>query len=121
MPGNYTLSLAGNWAKEQIRNSLTLSAGHEQLLQEHYDAGARYALLMLFGSYGGFDGVYLAGQRNPGEVERVLDMAADFAADWRACLEDVSYPEPVAYRLYEPGDRMGPVFGQRCRLHRSRH
>jgi methylenetetrahydrofolate reductase (NADPH) len=53
----------------------------------------------------GFAGVYLAGQRNVTEVERILDMAEDFAADWQALLPDISFPETEAHRLYQPGDR----------------
>jgi methylenetetrahydrofolate reductase (NADPH) len=55
----------------------------------------------------GFAGVYIAGQRNVGEIERILDMAEDFATDWQALLPDISFPEDAAYRLFEPGDRPG--------------
>jgi len=52
----------------------------------------------------GFAGVYIAGQRNAAEIDRVLDMAAEFESDWRALLADVSFPEADAHRLFEPGD-----------------
>ena len=52
----------------------------------------------------GFAGSYLAGQRNAAEIDTVLRLADDFASDWQALLADVHFPEPAAYRLYEPGD-----------------
>ena len=50
----------------------------------------------------GFHGVYIAGQRNVSEVDRVLDMAQEYGPDWRALLADVSFPEARAHRLFEP-------------------
>jgi methylenetetrahydrofolate reductase (NADPH) len=51
----------------------------------------------------GYAGIYLAGQRNAAEVDTVLAMAEDFAAgDWRALAADVSFPEPGAFRMFEP-------------------
>jgi len=52
----------------------------------------------------GFAGVYIAGQRGVAEIDRILDMADEFASDWQALLSDVSFAEPHAYRLFEPGD-----------------
>jgi methylenetetrahydrofolate reductase (NADPH) len=52
----------------------------------------------------GYAGAYIAGQRNAAEIDRVLDMADAFGADWRSLLADVHWPEPRAHRLYEEGD-----------------
>ena len=69
----------------------------------------------------GFAGVYLAGQRNAAEIDAVLAMADRYGAgDWRALAAEVSFPEPRAFRLFEPdgahlaSDRALP------RRHRSR-
>jgi methylenetetrahydrofolate reductase (NADPH) len=52
----------------------------------------------------GYAGAYLAGQRSTAEIETVLRLADGFAADWRALLPDVHWPEPGPHRLFEPGD-----------------
>jgi methylenetetrahydrofolate reductase (NADPH) len=52
----------------------------------------------------GFAGAYIAGQRDTAEVDRLLDMAAALAPDWRASLPMIHFPEPRPYRLYEEGD-----------------
>ncbi|MGD8486592.1 MAG: methylenetetrahydrofolate reductase C-terminal domain-containing protein [Chloroflexota bacterium] len=52
----------------------------------------------------GFAGTYIAGARNDAEVDRILNLAVGFEPDWRALLAEVSFPEPSAYRLFEPGD-----------------
>jgi methylenetetrahydrofolate reductase (NADPH) len=53
----------------------------------------------------GFVGVYLAGQRNAAEVDRVLALAETYGPDdWRSLVAAVSFPEPDAFRLFEPAD-----------------
>jgi len=52
----------------------------------------------------GFAGAYIAGARNDAEVDRILRMADEFEADWQVLLPDISFPEPNAYRLFEPGE-----------------
>ena len=53
----------------------------------------------------GYAGVYVAGQRDASEIDRVLSMADAYGPDdWRGMLAEVSYPEPGAHRLFEPGD-----------------
>ena len=50
----------------------------------------------------GFRGIYLAGQRNAGEIARIFELiAAHPADDWRALLKDVSYGQPGAFQLFE--------------------
>jgi methylenetetrahydrofolate reductase (NADPH) len=50
----------------------------------------------------GFRGVYLAGQRDATEVDRVLAMAEGFAGDWHALTAQISFPAPDPFRLFEP-------------------
>lgn len=51
----------------------------------------------------GYAGVYLAGQRNADEVDRVLTMADSFGPDaWRGVVGEVSWPAAGAFRLFEP-------------------
>ena len=51
----------------------------------------------------GYAGVYLAGQRNAREVDSVLEMADRYGPDdWRGLAGEVSFPEPEAFRLFEP-------------------
>ena len=61
----------------------------------------------------GYAGVYLAGQRNAGEIDAILAMADAYGPDdWRALAADVSLAEPGAHRLFEAdGDahRIGPA------------
>jgi methylenetetrahydrofolate reductase (NADPH) len=58
----------------------------------------------------GFKGVYLAGQRNAGEIDRVLSMADAFAADdWRDLAQQVHFPRPGTFRLYADGDASGAL------------
>ncbi len=46
----------------------------------------------------GMAGVYIAGQRDAGEIARILEMAdAHPADDWRSLLPDVSWPEPDTF------------------------
>jgi methylenetetrahydrofolate reductase (NADPH) len=53
----------------------------------------------------GYAGVYIAGQRDAAELDRILAMADAFAPDqWRDMLPEVSWPEPGAHRLYESGE-----------------
>jgi methylenetetrahydrofolate reductase (NADPH) len=52
----------------------------------------------------GFAGAYIAGQRTAAEIDTVLRLAETYATDWREVLRDVSFPEPGAHRLFEPGD-----------------
>jgi methylenetetrahydrofolate reductase (NADPH) len=52
----------------------------------------------------GYAGAYIAGQRNAGEIDKVLSMANEFQSDWQSLLPDVHYPELNAHRLYEEGD-----------------
>ena len=67
----------------------------------------------------GFAGVYVAGQRDAAELDRVCSMADAFGPDdWRGMLAAVSFPEPRAHRLFEPGevpqlasDRASPTGG----------
>lgn len=54
----------------------------------------------------GFAGVYLAGQRNAAEVDRVLTRADAIGADdWRSMAAQVSFPEVGALRLFEAADQ----------------
>jgi methylenetetrahydrofolate reductase (NADPH) len=68
----------------------------------------------------GFHGVYLAGQRNVAEVDRVLDMAEAFRADWRSLLTDISWPEAKPWRMFEPGDVPQLASPQRSRPGRNK-
>ena len=53
----------------------------------------------------GYVGVYVAGQRDAAEMDRLLTLADGYRPDdWRGMLAEVSYPEPGAHRLFEPGD-----------------
>jgi methylenetetrahydrofolate reductase (NADPH) len=53
----------------------------------------------------GYAGVYIAGQRDAREMDRVLTLAEGYHGDdWRALLAEVSWPEPGVHRLFEPGD-----------------
>jgi methylenetetrahydrofolate reductase (NADPH) len=53
----------------------------------------------------GFSGVYLAGQRGANEIDRVISMADAYAPDdWRAMLDEISFPEAEAFRLFESDD-----------------
>jgi methylenetetrahydrofolate reductase (NADPH) len=52
----------------------------------------------------GYAGAYIAGQRSTAEIDTLLRRADELAADWRALLADVSFPEPRPHRLFEPGD-----------------
>jgi len=56
----------------------------------------------------GFRGVYLAGQRNAGEIDRILTMADGYAADdWRDLASQVHFPRPGSFRMYADGDASG--------------
>ena len=53
----------------------------------------------------GFAGVYLAGQRNVEELDRVLGMADGFGPDeWRSMLAEIAFPEAEPFRLFQPAD-----------------
>ena len=53
----------------------------------------------------GFAGVYVAGQRNAAELDRILSLANGYGPDdWRAMIDEVSFPEPAACRMFQPGD-----------------
>jgi methylenetetrahydrofolate reductase (NADPH) len=53
----------------------------------------------------GYAGVYVAGQRDASELDRVLTLADGYRGDdWRGLLAEVSWPEPGAHRLFEPGE-----------------
>lgn len=58
----------------------------------------------------GFKGVYLAGQRNAGEVDRVLQMADGYRADdWRMLATQVHFPRPGTFRLFRDADTSGAL------------
>lgn len=58
----------------------------------------------------GFKGVYLAGQRNAGEIDRILAMAETYAADdWRDLAPQVHFPRPGTFRLFADGDASGAL------------
>jgi methylenetetrahydrofolate reductase (NADPH) len=58
----------------------------------------------------GFKGVYLAGQRNAGEVDKVLQMADAFGKDdWRELAPQVHFPRPGTFRLFRDGDATGAL------------
>jgi methylenetetrahydrofolate reductase (NADPH) len=52
----------------------------------------------------GYAGAYLAGQRSSTEIDTILRLADEYAADWRVLLPDVHWPEPQPHRLFEPGE-----------------
>ncbi|MFV2065156.1 MAG: methylenetetrahydrofolate reductase, partial [Chloroflexota bacterium] len=53
----------------------------------------------------GFAGIYLAGQRDVGELDQVLSKADSFGDDdWRDMVAQVSFQERDPYRLFEPGE-----------------
>ena len=52
----------------------------------------------------GYAGAYIAGQRNAGEIDKVLSMANEFGTDWESLLQELHFPEPDAYRMFEQGD-----------------
>ena len=57
----------------------------------------------------GFRGVYLAGQRNAGEIDRVLATADAFAGDdWRSLATQVHFPRPGTFRLFADAPVTGP-------------
>jgi methylenetetrahydrofolate reductase (NADPH) len=65
----------------------------------------------------GFAGIYLAGHRDGDEIRRILELADEFAADWRALVRDVSFAIPGAFRLFaaDPGtglatDELDPAY-----------
>ena len=53
----------------------------------------------------GYSGVYLAGQRNAGEIDRVLSMADAYGpGEWQEMVADISFPEAGADRIFEAGE-----------------
>jgi len=55
----------------------------------------------------GYRGIYVAGHRDAGEVNRILEMAdAHPASDWRALVKDVSFGLPGGFQPFE-GDGNG--------------
>lgn len=61
----------------------------------------------------GYRGVYLAGQRNAGEIDRILALADGFAADdWRTLAPQVHFPLPGTFRLTVDGDASGAIPGE---------
>ncbi len=58
----------------------------------------------------GFRGVYLAGQRNAGEIDRILTLADGYAADdWRVLAAGVHFPRPGTFRLFAAADASGAL------------
>lgn len=58
----------------------------------------------------GFKGVYLAGQRNAGEIDTVLAMAETFGRDdWRELATQVHFPRPGSFRLFADGAASGAL------------
>jgi methylenetetrahydrofolate reductase (NADPH) len=58
----------------------------------------------------GFQGVYLAGQRNAGEIDTVLAMAEAFSHDdWRELATRVHFPRAGSFRLFADGDASGAL------------
>jgi len=52
----------------------------------------------------GYAGIYIAGQRDAAEIDRVLDLADALAPEWQALLPDIHFPEAAPYRLFEVGE-----------------
>jgi methylenetetrahydrofolate reductase (NADPH) len=58
----------------------------------------------------GFRGVYLAGQRNAAEIDRVLTMADGYGPDdWRGLAPQVHFPRPGTFRLFRDADASGAL------------
>jgi len=58
----------------------------------------------------GYRGVYLAGQRNAAEIDRILTLAAGYAEnDWRDLARAVHFPRPGTFRLNADGDSSGAL------------
>lgn len=54
----------------------------------------------------GYSGVYLAGQRNAGEIDRVLSTADAYGPDdWQDMVGEISFPDHEPTRLFQPGEK----------------
>jgi len=50
----------------------------------------------------GFDGVYLGGHMPASTFGEIVDLAATFAADWRALAPEIHFPFPDEFYFFEP-------------------